>query len=424
MTLHFTSISRLGLLVEFLLRLGFASMSQQKVTQASIRSLILDRFSQVRRGNPRGAGQGSGQVCGGERTCSPRAAHARCWISVVVLLGLIVGPGSEPTWAQEAGGGTVAPAAEAGAAAAENLNFLQLLLDGGFLMIPILLMSFLLVTFTIERLLGLRTNRVLPSGLVRDLGQLSGSQGSFDPRQAYRVCQQYPSAAANVVRAMLLKVGRPHSEVEHTVTEASEREAARLYANVRWLNLAAAVTPLMGLLGTVWGMIQAFHDTTQMMPGQNKADYLAEGIYIALVTTLAGLMVAIPAAIFAHYFEGRIQSLFIQIDELLFNLMPQIERYEGRVRFGRGVDGQGEAVTGGDMGSSVPQATAAAPVAAAPASAAQQAARRVSTPTKPASSIPATDGGGPRAPVPAPAAANAGLAAPPVVSRRSPQEGP
>ena len=60
----------------------------------------------------------------------------------------------------------------------------------------------------------------------------------------------------------------------------------------------------MGLLGTVWGMIRAFHDTAQLAPGQNKADYLAEGIYVALVTTLAGLAVAIPAAIFSHYFEG------------------------------------------------------------------------------------------------------------------------
>ena len=69
------------------------------------------------------------------------------------------------------------------------------------------------------------------------------------------------------------------------------------------------------------------------MPGQDKAELLAKGIYMALVTTLSGLIVAIPSAILAHYFEGRITSLFHQIDELLFNLMPQVERYEGRVRF-------------------------------------------------------------------------------------------
>jgi biopolymer transport protein ExbB len=217
-----------------------------------------------------------------------------------------------------------------------GINVFALIIKGGAFVLPILLMSLLVVTFTIERFLGLRTDKVIPEELVLRLGELGGNSGGFDPRYAYRLCQQFPSAASNVIRAMLLKIGRPHSEVEHAVAEASEREAERIYANVRWLNLAAVVTPLLGLLGTVWGMIRAFHDTTQLSPGQNKADYLAEGIYVALVTTLAGLSVAIPAAILSHYFEGRITNLFHKIDELLFNLLPQIERYEGRVRFGHG----------------------------------------------------------------------------------------
>jgi biopolymer transport protein ExbB len=215
----------------------------------------------------------------------------------------------------------------------EGINVFTLILKGGWFMLPIFLMSLLVVTFVIERFLALRRDKVIPDELILRLGQLGGAQGGFDPRQAYRLCQQFPSTASNVIRAMLLKVGRPHSEVEHAVAEASEREAERIYANVRWLNLSAAVAPLIGLMGTVWGMIRAFHDTTQLAPGQNKADYLAEGIYVALVTTLGGLAVAIPAAIMSHYFEGRITSMFHQIDELLFNLLPQIERYEGRVRF-------------------------------------------------------------------------------------------
>lgn len=217
----------------------------------------------------------------------------------------------------------------------ESINFLDLLVQGGFFMIPILVMSLMVVTIAIERFIGLRRSKVLPDGLVAGLGQLGGPQGGFDPRKAYKLCQQFPSAAANVVRAMLLKVGRPHNEVEHAVSEASEREGNRLYSNVRWLNLAAAVAPLLGLLGTVWGMIRAFHDTAQLTPDVNKAEYLAEGIYVALVTTLGGLCVAIPAAICAHYFEGRVQALFHEVDEMLFNLMPQVERFEGRVRFSR-----------------------------------------------------------------------------------------
>jgi biopolymer transport protein ExbB len=138
-----------------------------------------------------------------------------------------------------------------------------------------------------------------------------------------------------VIKAMLLKVGRPHTEVEHAVSEANEREAARLYVNVRWLSLAAGVTPLMGLLGTVWGMIKAFFVTAKLPTGANKAEQLADGIYIALVTTFAGLAVAIPAAVLAHLFETWIQRLFRELDETLLGLMPQLERFEGRLRVSR-----------------------------------------------------------------------------------------
>ena len=224
----------------------------------------------------------------------------------------------------------------------EKLNFFALLLKGGLFMVPIAIMSAIVVTFTFERFVGLRRGRVLPSGLVRGLGNMARNKGRFDPREAYRLCQQFPSAAAKVVRAMLLKVGRPHSEVEHAVSEAKEREADRLYANCRWLTMAAAVTPLIGLMGTVSGLIQAFHDTTTLAAGQSKAEYLASGIYVALVTTLSGLAVAIPAAIASHFFEGRIQTYLHEIEEMLFNLMPNIERFEGRVRFGSGDSGSGE----------------------------------------------------------------------------------
>jgi biopolymer transport protein ExbB len=213
-----------------------------------------------------------------------------------------------------------------------DLNLFSLLLSGGIFMIPIGFLSVLVATFSVERAISLRRGRILPKGLVDGLSNL-GSRGGFDPRQAYQLCKDYPSASANVIRAMLLKIGRPHSEVEQAVRESSNREANRLYANVRWLTFSAAVAPLLGLLGTVWGMILAFHDTTQLPVGVDKGTYLAEGIYIALVTTLAGLVVAIVGASAAHLFEARIQTLFLEVEELLFHLLPQVERYEGRVRF-------------------------------------------------------------------------------------------
>ena len=140
---------------------------------------------------------------------------------------------------------------------------------------------------------------------------------------------------------MLVKVGRPQLEMEHAVGEASQREANRLSQMTSWLSLAAAIAPLIGLLGTVWGITQAFYDTTQLAElnaGQNRGVALANGIYIALVTTMVGLMIAIPAAVLSHFYENRIVQLLNEIEEMAYNLLPQFERYEGQVRFTEGLD--------------------------------------------------------------------------------------
>lgn len=225
-----------------------------------------------------------------------------------------------------------APAAAPAKHEEPRIDMLNLMFRGGVLMWPIGAMSLLVVTFGLERFLGLRRSKVIPSDLVAGLGRLAAAPGGLDPRRAYQLCRQYPSTAANVLRTMLLKVGRPHAELEHAVAEANQREAARLYANVRWLNLAAGVAPLLGLLGTVQGMIMAFFVTANLPTGANRTEMLAEGIYTALVTTFAGLSVAIPAAVLAHFLEGRIQTLFRELDEVLLGLMPQLERFEGRLR--------------------------------------------------------------------------------------------
>ena len=213
-----------------------------------------------------------------------------------------------------------------------QINLLELLLKGRWLMLPIGVMSLLVVAVGAERLLGLRRRRVLPSRLIAGLREMAGQPEGLDPRRAYKLSQRYRSASSKVVQAMLLKVGRPHAELEQAIHQASQREAARLHANVRWLALAAGITPLLGLLGTVWGMIQAFFQTANLPVEANRAQVLAYGIWTALVTTFAGLAVAIPAAVLAHYFEGRIQKLFLAMDEALMGLLPQLERFEGRLR--------------------------------------------------------------------------------------------
>lgn len=218
-----------------------------------------------------------------------------------------------------------------------TLSILDLLWRGGALMWPIGALMFVVITFGIERAISLRSGRILPEALVRELGGLGGR---FDPREAFQLCQKHPSPAADVVQTMLLKTGRPLFEIEKAVEGAVDRAAQKMYDNVRWLTLAAAVAPLIGLLGTVWGMIQSFFMLSVMEQGANRTEVLSSGIYAALATTLAGLSVAIPAAALAHFYESRIQALTHDIEDLVFNLLPQVERYEGKVRFSR--PGEGE----------------------------------------------------------------------------------
>ncbi len=194
------------------------------------------------------------------------------------------------------------------------------------------LVSLVAVSYAVERFLGLRRSKILPADLAAGLRALASRKGELDLRHAQRLCKQYPSSAAVVVRAMLAKVGRPLPEIEQAMTEACEHEATRLYANVRMQTLAFNVAPMLGLAGTVHGIILCFYSTAHMQLGANKMDALATGIYAALICTLAGLVVAIPAGILAHYFESRILKWMQRVEDLARSLVPQLECFEGRPR--------------------------------------------------------------------------------------------
>jgi biopolymer transport protein ExbB len=272
---------------------------------------------------------------------TPLARLTLSLASAVIVLALWTGlpadrraHGQEAATKDGAADGNHPAAANAQPLKNQSINVFALAVAGGIFMIPIAGMSILAVTLAIERSIALRTSRVLPDGLVKGLGELSAWTGGFEPRKAYRLCQQFPSAAANVVRAMLLRAGRPLPEIETGVAQASQREADKLYANVRWLNLAASLSTMLGLIGTIQGMIIAFHRLTLLDAVADRTAVLSDGIYTALVTTFAGLAVAIPALLASHLFEGRILKVFHQIDELVQTLLPQLERYEGRLRFG------------------------------------------------------------------------------------------
>ena len=198
----------------------------------------------------------------------------------------------------------------------KSKSLLQVIRDGGPLMIPIGFCSFLLMVFIFERAIGLRKGRVIPGPFVkRFIDQLK--EGDLDRDSAYEICEQNSSPVSQVFAAGVQKWGRPSVEVEQAILDSGERVSNELKRYLRLINGVATISPLLGLLGTVLGMIQAF-DAIATVDG-SAADpkvMIAVGISQALLTTAAGMSVAIPALIAYLFFVSRVDRRIMEIDSL------------------------------------------------------------------------------------------------------------
>lgn len=193
-------------------------------------------------------------------------------------------------------------------------SLLAVLRDGGLLMIPIGLCSVVLLVFVFERTVALRRGRVIPRPFVRRfLDQLREGQLSRD--EASELCEENKSPVAEVFSAAVRKWGRSSVEVEQAVIDTGERVTNDLRRYLRLFNGISTISPLMGLLGTVLGMIRAFNAIVDA-GAMGRPELLAGGISQALLTTAAGLSVAIPALIAYLYFISRVDRLVISIDAL------------------------------------------------------------------------------------------------------------
>ncbi len=229
-----------------------------------------------------------------------------------------------------AGENTVAPAVGSvavatgleRAAAIPTRSLWDMLWAGGPLLVPIVVSSFVLLLVVFERTVSLRRGRVVPRLFVeRFLLQIS--EGAVDRGEAQALCEENSSHIAVVFGTAVRKWGKPEVEVEQAVLDEGERVANVLRRYLRVINGVATVCPLMGLLGTVWGMMEAFNaiaDSSAM----GRPELLAGGISGALLSTAAGLIVAIPALILYLFFVGRVDSLVMEIDRLGQNLVNMI----------------------------------------------------------------------------------------------------
>jgi biopolymer transport protein ExbB len=213
-------------------------------------------------------------------------------------------------------------------------NLARAMVDGGPLMIALGFCSLLVITFVLERVISLRRSRVIPKPFVTRMLQQIGD-GEIDRAQALELCEQNGSPIALVFAGAVRKWGRPSVEVEQAAIDAGERAANQLRRYLRVFFGVANVGPLLGLMGTVLGMIETFN-AIAAHDALGRGEMLAGGIAKALLNTAGGLAVAIPATIFYVVFLSRIDRLIMDIDSLSQQLVNLISAEELQQRAARG----------------------------------------------------------------------------------------
>jgi len=204
-------------------------------------------------------------------------------------------------------------------------QYYELIARGGVLMWPILLCSIVALTIIIERFLALRRADVDAREFMDTMRQVLRQDRV---QEALEQCDESRAPIARIMKAGLLKHDRPRDDIREAIEDAARFEVPRLERYLSGLATCATVAPMLGLLGTVQGMIKCFAQI-QNARGQVSPADLAEGIGNALVATAAGLVVAIPTLIVYNYFVTRVQGMVTGMEAGSPELMDLLTRRHG-----------------------------------------------------------------------------------------------
>lgn len=199
-------------------------------------------------------------------------------------------------------------------------NLLQYFHDGGFLMWPLLACSLLAIAVILERAVRLRRGALIDPRIVDDIQSLV-ENGQID--QAISRHRHSSSLVGRVLAQGLEEFVSTAADIETALTESGERGLQVLNNNLSVLNLVARIAPLLGLLGTVLGMISGF--TVLELSGVGKEE-LAKSIRIALITTATGLEIAIPAVVAGAYFRARVRRLQAEFEEIFIDVIKSVKQ--------------------------------------------------------------------------------------------------
>ncbi|MFO7563964.1 MAG: MotA/TolQ/ExbB proton channel family protein [Enhygromyxa sp.] len=205
---------------------------------------------------------------------------------------------------------------------------------GGPLMWVILVAAVVGLFVFFERLYSLQRSRVVPRAFV---DRIRAMVAKGRTREAQLLCEENDSSIARMMVASLQAYadGKSRAEIKEAVEEVGGREVAHLDKNVEVIGTVASISPLLGLLGTVVGMIQVFQRFVEAYEaGQATPDVFAEGIWTALITTAYGLMVAIPMMVLYKIIQGRNDRLIVQMEEDALGIVGLLDESLGRQRNG------------------------------------------------------------------------------------------
>ncbi len=201
------------------------------------------------------------------------------------------------------------------------MSFIEIFQAGGFLMYPLALAYLLTAALIIERAMNLRESRILNQSLVDRVTDLVEAGR---PERAIQACRDSPSIFTNIVVAGLEMSSKGEMRAKEAIEDAGRHETVKLKRYLNALGTIAAVAPLVGLLGTVTGMILVFRTIAETGGGQAAA--LSTGIFQALITTATGLLVAIPALIAHNFFQEKVEGIVTELERVslrtLYGLYP------------------------------------------------------------------------------------------------------
>ncbi len=199
------------------------------------------------------------------------------------------------------------PVAPGVRAATPTIDVRQMFVDGGAIGYIIVALSLVMLALVFEHMLTIRRQTLMPRGLAEDIQKLivSGQVKLAEER-----CIASGSFLGYLLAAGLRELELGYAAVEKAMEDAAAQQAARLLRKIEYLSMISTIAPMLGLMGTVWGMILAFMEFERKANPQ--VSELAPGIYKALVTTLFGLIVAIPAIAAFGFFRNRIDELVAQ----------------------------------------------------------------------------------------------------------------